>query len=148
MFPVTNIISTKQPFQLFVDPTAQEPILDPKSTKIDTNSSLVTMEVTFDPDLQIFKNLLILIAKGNAQALTSFAQQNTLKKIDMIIEKALDCQGTCYIECDDVETFESLIQAKKIPTGSITLTAKLTFVPMQAILEQALAETSQNEQNK
>jgi hypothetical protein len=148
-FPVTKIISTQQTFKVFIDPTAQEPIIDPQTTNGD-HSSLIAMEVTFDTDMQIFRNLLILIAEGNVKTITAFIEKNTHNKIDEIISKVIDCGSSCYIECDDLEKFEALMQAKRLPATPVNLTGKLKFIPLQAIqamLEQALAEEAKKQQS-
>ena len=147
-FPVTNIISTQPSFKVDIDPTEQNPIIDPQQTKADgQKSSMVSMHVTISQDLQLFKDLLIFIAKGNVKALTSLVNKHTLKRVEETVEKALDSQGACFIQCDDPYAFESIMQAKNPITAPVVLTGQLKFVPMQEILEQALAEVKQQEQS-
>ena len=105
------------------------------------------MHVTISPDVQLFKELLILIAKGNIKALTAFINKHTLKTIEETIEKALESQGTCFISCDDQDALDALMQTKKPVTKPIAFTGKLIFVPMQELLEAALEEVAQQEQS-
>ena len=143
IFPITHIISYQPSFDTDIDPTAQYPIVDPQKPKTSGQTpSLVTMHVTFAQDLQLFKELLILLAKGNVKALTAFVNKYTLPTVDETIEKALDSQGVCYIACDDPETLEALMQAKKPVTNAVQLTGKLSFVPLAA-LQEALADLQQ-----
>ena len=83
------------------------------------------MHVTIAPNVQLFKDLLILLAKGNAKALTNLVNKYTLKTIAETIETALDSQGACLISCDDQEKLESLMQAKDKITKPVVLTGDL-----------------------
>ncbi len=146
-FPVTSIISTQPTFDVDIDPTAQEPIQDPKNKTTKKSPSMVTMHISIAPDVQLFKDLVILIAKGNTKALSSLINKHTLKNIEQAIDSALDCQGTCIITCDDQESLDILMESKKPATKPMSFTGMLVFVPMQELLEAALAEEANKKDN-
>ena len=149
-FPVTNIITTQPSFDVPVDPSAQNPIMAKQPVKTaEPALGLASMHVTIAPDVQLFKELLILIAKGNVKALTALINKHTLKTVEETIDKALSSQGECFISCDDLNALESLMQTKTPITKPVTLTGQLIFAPLQELLEQVLAEEAEQlEQNK
>lgn len=147
-FPVTRIISTQPSFVVEIDPTTQDLFVDPQEAKAaGRKPSMGTMQVTISPELQLFKEIIILIAKNNVKALENLANKRTLSIIEDAIQKALDCKGECLLQCDDPETLESIMQTKSPISKPIVLKGQVNFVPKQAmlkmqemILEEAMAE--------
>lgn len=141
IFPIAHIVSSKQNFKVYIDPASPNFILQELKDSAN-NQSIVTLEVRIDPQVQVFKELLILIAQGDIKNLESFANKHSLTEINEIIDRALDCQGNCYIECDNKEAFDAILQ-KQYANQEQTLTGKYTFIPLQ-IIQEALKEFAKN----
>jgi len=153
-FPVTRIISTQPSFAVDIDPTAQNPFIDQKEAKAARlKPSMATMHVTISPELQLFKEIIILIAKNNVKALATLVNKRTLSIVEDTIQKALDCKGECFLQCDDPATFESIMTSADPITKPIALKGQVTFIPKEAILkmqemilEEALQELAKEGQ--
>lgn len=146
-FVITPIISYQQSFDTYIDPTAENPILDPQQAiSANQKNSMATMHVTMSPDVQLFKDLAILLAQGNVKGLTTFVNKYGINRIEETITKALDCQGVCFIAPDDPEKLDSLLQTKQPILEPTTLTGKISFIPKE-VIEELLIQMLQQEQD-
>lgn len=146
VFPISYIISATPTLETTIDPTVDESKLDQSSTSQQVHSSaLITLNAKFSPELQIFKDFSILLAKGNTKALTTFIDKYSLTTIIGIIFKAILCQGECYIQYDNNEILAEILQAKKPLSEPMTFRGEITFIPSELILKEFFTEVEQLE---
>jgi hypothetical protein len=133
--PISHIISMASIFETTIDPTADESNIDqqPASKQLST-SALITLKAKISPELQIFKSLSILLAKGNIKTLTTFANTCSFNTLIDIVTTAIISQGLYYIQVDDKDGLTKILEAKKALAAPVTFTGEITFIPAELLL--------------
>ena len=89
--------------------------------------SLLTMKVTFSEEFQIFRELLILLAKADKNDLQTFSNKHSFKKVVDIIYCAIFTQCQLIAWPDDEQQLQHVLEGKIQITQPTQLTGKFVF---------------------
>lgn len=108
-------------------------------------TSLLTMQATISPEVQIFKELVILLGKKDKNGLQAFVAKHSIEKIENITSMAIIALAGVIPVPDDLENFSKILEGKVKITKPTQITGKYIFVPAEIML--ALHEAAAQEQN-
>jgi hypothetical protein len=149
LFPVTHVIQITDPTIIEFDLSDKElksAIVEP-GKKV---SSLLTMKISFSPEIQIFKELVILLGKADKSNLEAYINNHSAEIIEEILCNAIINQGDFAIIADDKEACENIREGKLKISKPTQLTGKYVFIPAQEVLAALMAaeEAQQNNEHK
>ncbi len=142
-FPISDLIITQQTFDIILDPTTGEQATE---QAIKSGTPMITIHMTLDSRIQIFRDLIILMAKNDTKALSALINKHSLTTINEIIERAVDCQGECLPFFDDIETMEKVLQKGITLNKPLSFTGKVIFLPIAELTQELLHIAQEQEQ--
>lgn len=142
-FPISELIATQQTFDLILDPTTGK---QASEQDITAGKPMITIHMTLDSHVQIFRDLVILIAKNDTKALSALINKHSLSTINEIIERAVDCQGECLPLFDDIETMEKILQQCGTFNKPLSFTGKVIFLPVAELTQELIQMAQEQEQ--
>lgn len=123
--PISQVVTTQPSFDILLDPVTGKEWSDEQHKE--HSHFPITLHVTLAPEIQIFKELIILMAQNNTKALTSLVDKHSFAKINEIIDSAIESQAAFLPKCDDNKTLASILQKKQALVKPVTLTGQVTF---------------------
>jgi hypothetical protein len=142
-FPISALISTKTAFDIIIDPTTKQ---QAAAQDIRAGKPMITLHLTLDPQVQIFKNLVILMAKNDRNGLLTLINEHSLTTINQVIEKAVECQGECAPEPDDIEALAKTLQQDSGLNASVSFTGKVIFFSIAELAQEVMHLLEEQEQ--
>lgn len=144
--PVNMVLTTAATTTIEFDKEMQPKIVD-KDKKA---TSLLTMQISFSPEVKLFKEFVILIVNGDKKALQTFVTKHTTEAIISVALKAqvtlLLNQGNLSMIMDDNVKFENIINGKIHIEKPTQLTGKFVFISERECLA-ALSSIINEEEN-
>jgi len=100
--------------------------------------------MNLDAQVQIFRDIVILIAQNDKKNLAALIEKHSLTTINEIIERAVDCQCICLPFFDDIDTIEKALQQGADFNKPLSYTGKVIFLPVAELTQELLNMEQEN----
>lgn len=106
----------------------------------------MTVRAALDPEVKVFRELLIAIARDQTGELEELVEKYGLETVENAVKKAIDCQGLCKLKVADEEEFVKILSGPTRSAEKATFQALVVFWPHEELMA-ALSSGLQAQEN-